>query len=179
MKHVPEISSFFKTPRVEERHKKRRETMNHSRQRLVIFLLSCFFFAGIFTPVAEGREGKWILVGFTKYRDAFFMDSDSIYPSAGNMVTVWTAIAPSKKSPFLRQIKEILISRQKPAGSFKSVVSLYQIDCKKNQYGTLIVIYYDTKGATLHSVHYSQLNWQPIEPGSLWYSLQTAVCAGK
>jgi len=179
MKHVPEISSFFKTPHVEERHKKRRETMNHSRQLLVIFLLSCLFFAGIFTPVAEGREGKWILVGFTKYRDAFFMDSDSIYPSAGNMVTVWTAIAPSKKSPFLRQIKEILSSRQKPAERFKSVVSLYQIDCKKNQYGTLVVIYYDTKGATLHSVQYSQLNWQPIEPGSLWHSLQKAVCAGK
>jgi hypothetical protein len=153
--------------------------MNHSRRRLVIFLLSFFFCSGMFTPVAEGREGKWNLVGFTKYRDAFFMDSDSIYSSAENMVTVWTAIAPSKKSPFLRQIKEILSSRQKPAERFKSVVSLYQIDCKKNQYGTLIVIYYDTKGATLHSIQYSQLNWQPIEPGSLWYSLQMTVCAGK
>ncbi len=107
------------------------------------------------------------------------MDSDSIYPSAGNMVTVWTAITPAKKSPFLRQIKEILSSRQKPAERFKSVVSLYQIDCKNNRYGTLIVIYYDTKGEIIHSIRYSQLNMQQIEPGSLWHSLQKAVCAGK
>ncbi len=107
------------------------------------------------------------------------MDTDSIYPSADGMVTVWTAITPAKKSPFLRQIKEILSSRQKPAAGFKSVVSLYQIDCKNNRYGTLSVIYYDTKGATIHSVYYSQLNMLPIEQGSLWYGMQRAVCEGK
>jgi len=153
--------------------------MNRSRRLPVIFFLSCFIFSVSFSTVAECREGKWVLVGFTKYRDAFFMDSDSIYPSAGNMVTVWTAITPAKKSPFLRQIKEILSSRQKPAERFKSVVSLYQIDCKNNRYGTLIVIYYDTKGEIIHSIRYSQLNMQQIEPGSLWHSLQKAVCAGK
>lgn len=153
--------------------------MNCSSRSLVIVFLSCFFLFGIFAPAANGREGKWILAGFTKYRDALFMDSDSIYPSAGNMVTVWTAIAPSKKSPLRRQIKEILTSRQKPAERFTSVVALYQIDCKRNQYGTLNVIYYDTQRAILHSIQYSQLYMQPIESGSLWYSLQRKVCSGE
>jgi hypothetical protein len=153
--------------------------MNRSSRRLVIVFLLCFFFSGIFAPAAEGREGKWILVGFTKYRDALFMDSDSIYPSAGNMVTVWTAITPSNKSRLRRQILEILTSQQKPAERFTSVVALYQIDCKKNQYGTLTVIYYDTQRAILHSTHYSQLDMRPIESGSLWDSLQRNVCSGE
>jgi hypothetical protein len=162
-----------------ENRLERKETMNHSRWMPVIFFLFCFIFSVILTVSAECREGKWKLVGFTKYRDALFMDSDSTYPSADHMVTVWTAVTPAKKSPFLRKIKEILNNRQKPAATFKSVVSLYQIDCKNNRYSVLHVIYYDTKGAIIHSDQYSQLEMQPIEPGSLWYGLQKAVCDGK
>ena len=78
-----------------------------------------FFIAASFlgaNPVyAQAGKEQWIFVGFTKYRDALYMEKESVSRPSPDIAWVWSLIAPSEKSKYrqgdkrrIKKVKEIL-----------------------------------------------------------------------
>jgi len=138
-----------------------------------VILLSVFI-AGSTAFSAEPEGGKWILIGFTKYRDAVFMDKNTT-PSHNN-VKVWAKIAPSEKSKYYQKMKNELRKSGKSAKGYKYSEMLNEIDCGHNRIRYLQVIYYNKKGTTMHTVIDNDPEWKSIVPGSLWENMQRNAC---
>ena len=148
-----------------------------------VFLLSWLFgffisvlFVGSVTVYAQSEEGKWTLVGFTKYRDAIFINKNSISYPSHDMATAWARIEPSEKSKYYREIKKELKKSKKPTKRFKYTEILNEIDCAGNRIRYMKIVYFSKEDNVIHSSSRTEPEWKKIHPGSLWENMQKAVC---
>jgi hypothetical protein len=124
----------------------------------------------------EAGEVNWVFMGFTKYRDALYIELNSIsYPSHAN-AGVWSFIAPSNKSKYLQEVKRELHVVNKSADGFWCVEIWNEIDCQNNRIRHLQIVYFNREGQSIHSATASDVEWKAISSGSLWDTLRKTVC---
>lgn len=126
---------------------------------------------------AEKMTGNWRLVGYTKYRDAVFMDTARLSSSPNGISTAWIKIAPSGKSKYRRLINEylVLVTQQSPA--FKSIEILYDIHCRDQLIRFKKFVYLDTDGNMIYEASENRPQWLRISHGSVWHPLWKTSCA--
>jgi hypothetical protein len=143
---------------------------------LVSLIFSAFLQVGTLPAWVEAQNEKWVFVGFTKYRDAVFMDMNRVSHLPDQRTQVWSRITPSVQSKYFRQIQKDLKNARKDYGEFKYIEILNEVDCQNNQVRYLKVIYYGKSRLAIHATRDENPSWKPIHPGSLWDALQGAVC---
>ena len=143
---------------------------------LVSLIFSAFLQVGTLPAWVEAQNEKWVFVGFTKYRDAVFMDMNRVSHLPDQRTQAWSRITPSAQSKYFRQIQKDLKNAGKDYGEFKYIETLNEVDCQNNQIRYLKVIYYDKSRLAIHATRDENPGWKLIYPGSLWDALQQAVC---
>ena len=129
------------------------------------------------TPVcAQAGKEQWILVGFTKYRDALYIEKKSVsYPSP-DIAWVWSLIAPSEKSKYRQEVKGELKKLKKSAKGLKYIEILNEIECRGNRIRFLQIVYFNAEGSIIHSAISGDQEWKIINSGSLWQNIHSAAC---
>jgi hypothetical protein len=140
-----------------------------------IFFIGASFLGA--TPVyAQAGKEQWAFVGFTKYRDALYIEKKSVsYPSP-DIAWVWSLIAPSEKSKYRQEVKEDLKKFKKPAKGLKYIEILNEIDCRGSRIRFLQIVYFSAQGSIIHSAASADQEWKIIYPGSLWQNMQSTAC---
>lgn len=151
-------------------------SMKSFRAPWVFIFFMYLALVGIFPIYAEAGEANWVFMGFTKYRDALYIEMNSVYYPSHTVAGVWSLIAPSKKSKYLQEVKRELKNVKKSAGGFKYSEILNEIDCTNNRIRYLQIVYFNKEGETIHSATTSDGEWKTISSGSLWDTLRKAVC---
>jgi hypothetical protein len=131
---------------------------------------------GLLPICAEAGEVKWVFMGFTKYRDALYIEMNSVYYPSHTIAGAWSLIAPSIKSKYLQEVKRELKKAKISSSGFKYAEILNEIDCTNNKIRYLQIVYFDKEGETIHSATASDVEWKTISPGSLWDTLRKTVC---
>jgi len=152
--------------------------MTFAKMRFNGFLCLLMLLA-IFSPsrvCAETTEGKWVFVGFTKYRDALFIDVNRMTPEADRSVRVWSRITPAERSRYYHQIQRDLKNVNKTPGEFRYMETLNEINCSSRQIRYLEVIYFRPDNSVIHATRDDKPAWRAVHSGSLWDSLLTTVC---
>lgn len=135
-----------------------------------------------FSPgrVAAGTTGaKWLFVGFTKYRDALFIDINRMTLEADPRVRIWSRITPAERSKYYRQIQRDLKKVKKTPSEFRYLETLNEIHCANRQIRYLKVIYFRPDGSVIHATRDDRPSWKTVRSGSLWDSLMATVCDHK
>jgi hypothetical protein len=147
---------------------------------------SCFLFLlmllAVFSPsrLDAGTTGaKWIFVGFTKYRDALFIDKNRMTSEADLRVQVWSRITPAEHSRYYKQIQRDLKKVNKPPREFRYLETLNEINCTNRKIRYLKVIYFRPDGGVIHATRDDRPSWKSVHSGSLWDSMLAAVCDQK
>jgi hypothetical protein len=140
-----------------------------------IFFIGASFLGA--NPVyAQGGKEQWIFVGFTKYRDALYIEKKSIsHPSPDN-AWVWSLIAPSEKSKYRQEVKGELKKLKKSAKGLKYTEILNEIECRGNRIRFLQIVHFNAEGSIIHSAASADQEWKIIYSGSLWQNMQSAAC---
>jgi len=134
------------------------------------------FFLGATPACAQAGKEQWIFVGFTKYRDALYMEKNSVsYPSP-EIARVWSLIAPSEKSKYREEVKGELKKLKKSAKGLKYTEILNEIECRGNKIRFLQIFYFNAEGSIIHSAPSADQEWKIIYSGSLWQNMQSSVC---
>ena len=113
-------------------------------------------------------------MGFTKYRDALYMDRESIFRPSPDISWVWSLIAPSEKSKYRKEIREEQRKLKKSSKGLKYGEILNEIDCRESRIRLLQIVYFDAQRSIIHSAASSDQVWKIIYPGSLWQTMQMA-----
>ncbi len=142
---------------------------------LAVFLLIVALFS---SPSCAAGSGRWELIGFTKYRDALFLDRSSLTRDAGGKAAAEVKIAPSRKSKYFREIRADLRRAGKSDRGFKYALIRSEVDCPAAKIRHVRISYHRKDGKMIHSAGNPDAGWKPVEPGSLWDSLRNAVCGG-
>lgn len=148
-----------------------------NRFLLFVFLfLMCLSFVKLTPGFAESKKEKWGFMGFTKYRDALYIETNSITHSSQNIYWVWSLMAPSEKSRYLQQVKNELQKSNKSTDGLKYIEVLNQIDCTNKRIRYMRILYLTKEGKMIHSAEATDQEWKAIYPGSLWHAIQNNVC---
>jgi hypothetical protein len=141
-------------------------------------LLMVFILSASHVPAASAgtAEAKWVFAGFTKYRDAVFIDMNRLTYTARDQAGIWSRITPAEQSKYFKQIRRDLKKVKKAGYGFRHLETLNEIDCLNKKIRYLEVIYYDRESRVIHATRDENPAWKKINTGSLWDSLQTAVC---
>ncbi|MGZ6237273.1 MAG: surface-adhesin E family protein [Syntrophales bacterium] len=146
-----------------------------SLSHFVIFFTGASLLAANPIYAQTGKE-QWIFVGFTKYRDALYIDEKSIsYPSP-DIARVWSLVAPSKRSKYRQEVKSELKKLKKSAKGLKYAEILNEIECRGNRIRFMQIFYFNAEGSIIHSAASADQEWKIIYPGSLWQNMQSAAC---
>jgi hypothetical protein len=142
---------------------------------VVIFFIGASFLGATSVCAQAGKE-QWIFVGFTKYRDALYIEKKSVsYPSP-DIARVWSMIAPSEKSKYRQEIKGELKKLKKSAKGLKYAEILNEIDCRGNKIRFLQILYLNAQGSIIHAAASADYEWKIIYSGSLWQKIQSTAC---
>ncbi|HRV44387.1 MAG TPA: hypothetical protein P5208_03720 [Smithellaceae bacterium] len=125
---------------------------------------------------AEKMTGHWQLTGYTKYRDAVFVDRGRISQPAPDRTAAWIKIAPSGKSRYRDVVAQYLQSVNKWNPRWKSVEIRCEINCSGNLIRYTEFVYLDDDQNMLHEARDVQASWFRINPGSTWHWVQREVC---
>jgi hypothetical protein len=125
---------------------------------------------------AQAGKEQWSFVGFTKYRDALYVEKNSISRPSPDIAWAWTLIAPSEKSKYRQEVKEDLRKVRKSAKGLKYIEILNEIECRGNRIRFLQIVYFNAQGSIIHSAASADQEWKIIYSGSLWHNLQNAAC---
>ena len=128
---------------------------------------------------AETTGAKWVFVGFTKYRDALFIDMNRLTREADRRVQVWSRITPAERSKYYKQIQRDLKKIEKTSPEFRYVETLNEMNCRSRQIRYLEVIYFSWDGQVIHATRDDRPSWRSVYSGSLWDSLLGNVCNEK
>lgn len=142
----------------------------------LLYLLILLTVSSPFGVDAATTGAKWVFVGFTKYRDALFIDMNRMTSEADLRVQVWSRITPAEHSRYYKQIRRDLKKVNKTPREFRYLETLNEINCTNRQIRYLKVIYFRPDGSVIHATRDDRLSWKSVHSGSLWDSLQTAVC---
>jgi len=146
------------------------------RSLCIVIFFAHVALVGLFPASAEAEEVKWVFMGFTKYRDALYIEMNSVYYPSQTIVGVWSLVAPSKKSKYLQEVERELKTVKKSAGGLKYVEILNEIDCTNSRIRYLQIVYFNKEREMIHSVPSSDVEWKTISSGSLWDTLRKTVC---
>jgi len=127
-----------------------------------------------YTLAAE--ESKWSFVGFTKYRDALFIDKAHLSSPSAGKVFVTARIEPSAKSLFRSNIKREVPSYRKSLKNFKYLVLEIEMACPENRMRFRKIEFFDVNDQVMRSSADPKSPWKSVTPGSLWKDLARAVC---
>jgi len=142
----------------------------------LLLFVACSFLMAAIVANAQGGKEEWALAGFTKYRDALFIEKKSIsYPSP-DAVRVWSLVAPSEKSKYREEIKSELRTLKKSAKGYRFTEILNEIDCRGSRIRFVQIAHLTETGSIIHSAFSSDQEWKSIYPGSLWQNIQKTVC---
>ena len=140
----------------------------------IFFVCMSFFEA---TPVcAQAGKEQWTFVGFTKYRDALYIEKKGIFYPSPDIAMVWSLIAPSEKSKYRQEVKGELKKLKKSAKGLKYTEILNEIECRGNRIRFLQIVYFNAQGSIIHSAASADQEWKIIYSGSLWQNIQSAAC---
>jgi hypothetical protein len=128
---------------------------------------------------AETTGAKWVFVGFTKYRDALFIDMNRLTREDDQRAQVWSRITPAERSKYYIQIQRDLKKVNKTFREFKYLETLNEMNCRSRQIRYLKVIYFGREGQVIHATRDDSPSWRSVYAGSLWDSLLGNVCNEK
>jgi len=148
--------------------------------RLVAITIFAILQAAVPLPAAGGPEGtSWVFVGFTKYRDAVYLDESRLVRKSAESVAAVCRIAPSQKSRYFKQVLAELRKAKKSSTGFRYVEILSEVGCRENALRFLGVTYFSIHGEILHAKQEPAAPWTPVQPGSLWDALRKNACGRK
>lgn len=142
-------------------------------------ILGLLLLAAVLSPLradAATTGPKWAFVGYTKYRDALFIDLNRLTCEANQRRQAWSRITPAEQSGYLRQIRRDLKKVKKKPDEFRYVEVLKEIGCRNRQIRHLRVVYFRPDGSVIHATRDDGPAWKSVHAGSLWDSLLTTVC---
>ena len=142
----------------------------------VVILFIGASFLGATSVCAQAGKEQWIFVGFTKYRDALYIEKKSVsYPSP-DIARVWSMIAPSEKSKYREEVKGELKKLRKLAKGLKYAEILNEIDCRGGKIRFLQILYLNAQGSIIHAAASADYEWKIIYSGSLLQKIQSTAC---
>jgi hypothetical protein len=145
----------------------------------IIFFVICLLLITSNSIAAEKMTDRWHITGYTKYRDAVFVDISRLtFPTPGT-VTIWVKIAPAGKSGYFRLVNEYLASVNKSDKGFKSIEILCEINCSGHLIRFSRFMYFDASGNVIHAVDETNPQRYLIEQGNPWYNVEKEACAEK
>lgn len=139
-------------------------------------LFVCFFFIEPATLFAERMTDNWLLTGYTKYRDAVFVDRARLSSPSPDAANVWIKIAPSQRSQYLKFINEYLRTVRKEGKGFKSVEILCEINCRTHLIRYTRFVYLDKDRNIIHEAYETGQQRYLIHEGSVWYPVEKEAC---
>ncbi|MFA5182264.1 MAG: hypothetical protein WC405_13170 [Syntrophales bacterium] len=152
--------------------------MKHSSHRknmlFVSLLLGSLIWGGGCAVAAE--KSPWSFIGFTKYRDALFIDKTRLTRSASGKVLVSVLIKPSPKSLFRNSIKKEIPQYRTSLQNFQYLVLVMEMACTDRKMRFLVIQFRDDNDKVLQTTTNAQAPWKQFKPGSLWKDLEGAVC---
>jgi hypothetical protein len=150
--------------------------MKYSKWLLKLIFCCFFVLVGSSGYSLAAEKGPWSFVGFTKYRDALFIDKARLsHPSTGK-VLVTAMIKPSAKSLFRRSIKREIPQYRKSLNNFKYLVLEMELICPEDRMRFLNIQFLDANNKILHNSADLKAPWKPVKTGTLWKDLEKAVC---
>ncbi|MCX7634371.1 MAG: hypothetical protein N2Z74_01335 [Syntrophales bacterium] len=132
---------------------------------------------GAEVSAAEADKHRLRFVGFTRYRDACYVDMVKTKPAKGSVMAAWIWIKPAEKSILRSRLKQEFRAAGKSIASLSHMEQLKELDCRSERIRHVGTFYYDSQGRLLFERRYRQVSWQLIRPGSLWDNLRTVVCS--
>ena len=131
---------------------------------------------GLMVAEVEAGKEEWRHVGFTRYRDALYVDMNRTQTLRPGILSVWTRITPAENSLFRGRLRQDLQRLGKSARNVKYLEMNKEIDCQGHRIRHVKLMYYDRRDRLLASTGDSRSSWKTIQAGSLWPDLQKAVC---
>ena len=125
---------------------------------------------------AEKTGAEWVFVGFTKYRDALFIDMSRLACETDQRPQVWSRITPAERSKYYKQIRRDLSKVNINPQEFRYLEVLNEIDCRNRRIRYLKIIYFRPDGRVIHDTRDDGPVWKSVYSGSLWDNLLTTVC---
>lgn len=152
-------------------------------QRCLVFLLGTILFPLLLggadgIVAAEENQNPWSFVGFTRYRDALYLDKSRLTRSPDGKVLVSALIKPAAGSLFRNNIQREIPTYHKSLENFQYLVLVVEFNCPEERMRFLVVQFRDASDQNLHTATDAQAPWKPIKPGSLWKDLAGTVCPG-
>lgn len=135
-----------------------------------------FILLGSCGYVFAAEESKWSFVGFTKYRDALFIDKTRLSRTSPGKALVSARIEPAAKSLFRKNIKREIPQYKNSSKSFKYLVLEMELSCRSHRMRFPEIQFFSEAGKLLHTAADPEAPWKPVRPGSLWKDLEDAVC---
>ena len=145
---------------------------------LKIFLCAVLMFM-LLVPAVEAGDGKWVFIGYTRYRDPLYADLSRMEIKQNGVIGVWTRITVAESSLFRGQLRRDLQRTGKSEKNVKYLDMKKEINCQNSRIRHLGLTYYDSRDRVMATTGNAKAPWKPILPGSLWPDLQKTVCAEK
>lgn len=150
--------------------------MDNPKWRLKVIICCFFVLVGSCGYVLAADEGKWSFVGFTKYRDALFIDKASLSRPSPGKVFVSARIAPSPNSLFRKNIRRDIPRYNNSLKNFKYLVLEMELSCPSHRMRFLKTQFFSEGGKAMHTAADPAAPWKPVKPGSLWKDMESVVC---
>lgn len=155
--------------------KKTGKELKMMKSKTLLFFV-CLFWVMPASLFAEKMTGNWRLTGYTKYRDAVFVDLARLSSPVPGITAIWIKIAPSTKSKYSQFIREYLDTVQKRNKGFKSIEILCEINCNGHLIRFTRFVYLDNNRKVIHEAHETRPGWLSINQGSVWYPIEKEAC---
>jgi len=136
---------------------------------LAVFVLTAFM-------ASELCGAAWKFIGFNRYRDAFYLDEETVKQLSGGTIQLWAKLTVAEKSLFRRAMKKDLERVPKKIEEVKYLKMKEELDCQAQKIRHLELIYYDYHDRVLLRTVNPKAKWIPVVPGSLWYELLSTSC---
>ncbi|MCK9197065.1 MAG: hypothetical protein M0P16_08795 [Syntrophales bacterium] len=150
--------------------------MKYSKWHLKVVICCFFVLLGVHGYTGATEESPWSFIGFTKYRDALFIDKTRLSRPSTGKVLVTARIEPSAKSLFRGNIKQEVPQYRKSLKNFKYLVLEMELSCRSHQLRVLKIQFFSATGKVMHTAADPEAPGKPVKSGSLWKDLEGAVC---
>jgi hypothetical protein len=150
--------------------------VKYSHWRLKVIVCSFFIFLGSHIHILAAEESRWSFVGFTKYRDALFIDKSRLSHSSPGKVLVSARIEPAPKSLFRKNIRREIPQYKNALKNFKYLVLEIEMSCTEHRMRIPKVEFFSATGQIMHAAADPDAPWKLVRSGSLWKDLEGAVC---
>jgi hypothetical protein len=150
--------------------------MKYSKWHLQMIICGVFILLGSRGFVLAAEESRWSFVGFTKYRDALFIDKAHLRRPSPGTVLVSARIEPAAKSLLRKSIQREIPQDKNKAKNFKYLILEMEMSCRSHRMRILKLQFCSAAGKIIHTAADPEAAWKTVGSGSLWKDLEGAVC---